>query len=397
MTFPARWTAWAGLLLVVLPGGCTSFISSSGPKADQIIHSPAIMVQNVPQPSEGFALIQIDGAVANRLTSHDQPPRFSPDFVNHPDSSITVGVGDVLQLTIFETGSGGLFIPSDAGSRPGNFVQLPPQQVGQDQDITVPWGGKIKAAGRTTLDIQAEVEGRLGSHALKPQVVVSFVERHANEVSVLGDVGQATRFSMDASGEHVLGAIARAQGPKFPSFESLVTVQRHGTAETALLSEIAADPRQNIPMEPEDVVYVTHEPRYFLAVGATGQTTTLSQLDRRFPFGDKDISLADALARAGGVQDDRANSRAVFLYRYESRATIASLGVNIPPTLPARIPTIYVLDMTDASSFFLANRIAMRNDDTIYVSNAPITDINKVFTLLLPFSESGSFVRSATQ
>jgi polysaccharide export outer membrane protein len=394
MTFSPRWKAWAGALLIVLPAGCTSFISSSGPKLSTIMNSPAIMVQNVPKPTLGFALIRVDSAVASRLTSHDEPPRFSPDFSDQPPSVITVGVGDVLQVTIFETGSGGLFIPSDAGSRPGNFVQLPPQQVGQDEAISVPWAGKIMAAGRTILDIQDEIVRKLSNRALKPQVVVSFAERHANEVSVVGDVMVATRFSMDASGERVLGAIARAQGPKFPTYESLVTVQRDGKAETALLSEIAAHPDQNIPMQSGDVVYVSHEPRYFLAVGATGQTTTLSQLDRRFPFGDENITLSDALARAGGVQDDRANSRAIFLYRYETRATLQHLGVAVPATLPDRIPTIYALDMTDASAFFLANQIAMRNDDTIYVANAPITDINKVFTLLLPFAESASFVRT---
>ncbi len=397
MTFPPLWKACIGVILVVLPTGCTSFIPSSGPKLSEIMTSPAIMVQNQPKPTKGFALVQVDNTIVSRLTSHDEPQRFTGDFVNQSRPDIVVGVGDVLQVTIFETGSGGLFIPSDAGSRPGNFVQLPPQQVGQDQNITVPWAGKIRAAGRSPLAIQADVENKLSSQALKPQVVVSFAERHANDVSVLGEVGLATRFSMDASGERVLGAIARAQGPRFPMYETLVTVQRRGRAETALLSEIAMDPQQNILMEPGDVVYVAHEPRYFLAVGATGQTTTLSQLDRRFPFGDTNISLADALAKAGGLQDDRANARAVFIYRYETRATIQGLGLVVPPTLPNKIPTIYALDMTDAASFFLANRIAMRDGDTIYVSNAPITDINKVLTLLLPFSESASFARTTTQ
>jgi polysaccharide export outer membrane protein len=393
MTFRLGRKAWLGALLMVLPS-CTSFISASGPKLSTIMSSPEIMVRNEPSPHEGFALIQVDSDVANRLVSRDDPQHFSMDMVDTPRPAIGVGVGDVLQVTIFETGSGGLFIPSDAGSRPGNFVALPAQQVGQDGTISVPWAGKIAAAGRTPLQIQTSIQGRLAQRALEPQVVVSFVEHHANEVSVLGEVGLATRFSMDSSGERVLGAIARAQGPRFPMYETLVTVQRHGKAETALLSEIASHPEQNIRMEGGDVVYVAHEPRYFLAVGATGQTTTLSQLDRRFPFGDTELSLADALAKAGGLQDDRANAKAVFVYRYESRDAISNLGLKVPASLPDKIPTIYALDMTDASSFFLANKIAMRNGDTIYVSNAPITDISKVFTLLLPFTQSGSFVRT---
>ena len=68
----------------------------------------------------------------------------------------------------------------------------------------------------------------------------------------------------------------------------------------------------------------------------------------------------------------------MFLYRYETRATLEGLGLHVPATLPDRIPTVYALDLTDASSFFLASRITMRKNDTIYVSNAPITDINRV-------------------
>ncbi len=40
---------------------------------------------------------------------------------------IPLGYGDVVQVAIFEAQSGGLFIPSDAGSRPGNYISLPEQ------------------------------------------------------------------------------------------------------------------------------------------------------------------------------------------------------------------------------------------------------------------------------
>ena len=176
-------------------------------------------------------------------------------------------------------------------------MQSPPQQVGQDRDITVPWAGRIRAAGRTPIQIQTEIQARLAQRAPDPQVLVSVVERHGNDVSVLGDVGLATRFSLASSGERILDAIARAQGPKVPVYESQMTLQRAGRTEIAWLSEIASDPTQNIAIRPGDVIYVSHEPRYFLAVGATGQTTTLSRLDRRFPFGDRELSLADALAK----------------------------------------------------------------------------------------------------
>jgi hypothetical protein len=39
---------------------------------------------------------------------------------------------------IFEAEAGGLFVPSEAGARPGNFVTLPEQIVDSNGNITVP-------------------------------------------------------------------------------------------------------------------------------------------------------------------------------------------------------------------------------------------------------------------
>jgi polysaccharide export outer membrane protein len=384
--------------LTGLLAACNGFIPTSGPARQDIFNSTEIRVQNGdPQARLGFALVHVDGRVTAQLDSQDKAARFSRLMTDVHPPEIRVGVGDVLNVTIFESGSGGLFIPPDAGARPGNYVQIPAQQVGQDGFITVPYAGKIEAAGRTPIEIQSIIETRLRQRALEPQVVVAFAERHANDVSVLGEVTTATRFSMDGSGEHVLGAIARAAGPKYPAYETQVTLQRRGRAETALLSEIAADPAQNISLTAGDVVYVAHEPRYFLAVGATGQTTTLSQLDRRFPFGDSQLTLSDALAKAGGLQDDRADVLGVFLYRTETRATLEKLGLTVPPSMPQTVPTIYALDLSKADSLFLCHQLWMRNGDTIFVSNAPQVDLLKILNLVLPLTESANFARAATR
>jgi polysaccharide export outer membrane protein len=378
--------------------GCSSFISRTGPTYRSIVSSSEIRVEKGrPDAKLGYALVRMDAAVIGALDSQDAPPRFTALLTDQPAPSINVGIGDVLTITVFETGSGGLFIPPDAGSRPGNFVQLPPQQVGQDGNISVPWAGKIKAAGLTPLEIQDAIRAKLAQRALEPQVVVTFTERHANDVSVLGDVNLATRFSMDASGERVLGAIARAGGPHFPDYETLVRLQRNGQVDTALLSEIGNDASQNIRLHAGDTIYVEHKPRYFLAVGATGQTTTLSQLNRRFPFGDEKITLGDALATAGGLQDNNADAQGVFIYRYETHATLASLGLSVPATLPPQVPTVYVLDLTDPAGFFYSRRFWMRDGDTVFASSAPASDLQKFLNLMTPLTTSAEYVKFTTQ
>ena len=76
---------------------------------------------------------------------------------SRPPPRITLGVGDVVSVTIFEPEPGGFFVPSDPGARPGNFVTLPNQIVDTSGNITVPYAGTIRAAGRTPSEVQQAI------------------------------------------------------------------------------------------------------------------------------------------------------------------------------------------------------------------------------------------------
>jgi hypothetical protein len=52
-----------------------------------------------------------------------------------PPPRVTLGIGDVVSVTIFEAKRGGLLIPSESGARPGNFVTLPNQVVDTNGNI----------------------------------------------------------------------------------------------------------------------------------------------------------------------------------------------------------------------------------------------------------------------
>ena len=70
-------------------------------------------------------------------------PNASKVFSRRPPRGITLGIGDIVSVTIFEAEAGGLFLPSEAGARPGNFVTLPEQIVDSNGNITVPYAGTI--------------------------------------------------------------------------------------------------------------------------------------------------------------------------------------------------------------------------------------------------------------
>jgi polysaccharide export outer membrane protein len=210
----------------------------------------------------------------------------------------------------------------------------------------------------------------------------------------LGEVTSATRFALDPGGARILEAIARAGGPKFPAYESMVTLQRNGAIYKALLSEMAQNAQQNVELRPNDVIYVSHEPRYFLALGAIGEGISISPQNRRFTFDDSHIMLADAVAKAGGLVDLQANATGVFIYRMEPRATVVALGIDSHAAMPAMVPTVYLLNLRDPAGYFYASRFAVRHEDVLYISNAPSTDLSKFLDLIVPIANSSAVIRS---
>jgi polysaccharide export outer membrane protein len=383
------------LLLAV--GGCATdtFLAQSGPSRADLVAKAQLRVQPTgPEQELQYALIPLDSASVALLGTDEVPTNFPADPTGQKSADGLIGVADEISITVFESGSGGLFLPREGGTRAGNFVTIPTQQVGKDGTIEMPYAGTLRVAGSSPNAVSAAIQERLANRALEPQVVVSIVDRRAGPVSVLGEVTSATRFALDPGGARILEAIARAGGPKFPAYESMVTLQRNGAIYKALLSEMAQNAQQNVELRPNDVIYVSHEPRYFLALGAIGEGISISPQNRRFTFDDSHIMLADAVAKAGGLVDLQANATGVFIYRMEPRATVVALGIDSHAAMPAMVPTVYLLNLRDPAGYFYASRFAVRHEDVLYISNAPSTDLSKFLDLIVPIANSSAVIRS---
>jgi polysaccharide export outer membrane protein len=305
---------------------------------------------------------------------------------HEPPPVIRIGAGDVVQVTIFESASGGLFIPPEAGVRPGNFVTLPPQEVDRSGTITVPYAGLVPAAGRTAPEVQKDIEQRLAKRAIEPQVLVTLVERNASEVSVVGDVvAVADRFKIRPGGERVLDMISKAKGLKYPGYELFVTLQRGTQRSTIYFPALVNHPQENIYVAPGDTIYVFREQQKFLAIGALGTVGQTSGLTGQFAFEQERLSLNEAIAKAGGLLDFRADPGQVFVYRIEHREMLQRMKVDLSgfPPQQNNIPVVYRANFRDPSSFFFAQSFPMRHRDVIYVSNADSVEVTKFLDYLL--------------
>jgi polysaccharide biosynthesis/export protein len=69
----------------------------------------------------------------------------------------------------------------------------------------------------------------------------------------------------------------------------------------------------------------------------------------------------------------------VFVFRFEPESVARSLRPNSPLIEHGRLtPFVYQLNMKDPNSLFVAQRFPIFNQDVLYISNAPLTDLQKV-------------------
>jgi polysaccharide export outer membrane protein len=315
-----------------------------------------------------YSLIQITPHVIDVLDG--KAPRLNLVFgEGGPSKEIFFGVGDLVGVTIFETASGGLFIPADAGVRPGNFVALPNQQVDSKGNISIPYAGSIRAKGRTQVEVQQAIVEALKDRAIEPQVVVTLIEQRATLISVLGDVNAPTRFPVNQAGERLLDAIAQAGGPKSQGYEEWVMLERDGRRAVTPFGALVWDTQTNVFVRPGDTIFLYREPQTFLALGATSQGM--------INFESWRMSLSEALAKAGGLNDSSADAFNIFLYRGEPVEVAKALGIDTASYPGPVVPVIYALNLRDPSGWFLAKKFEMRNKDVIYIPNSPTYEANK--------------------
>lgn len=358
------------LTLIVALSGCGNFMPVSGPQSWDIKSG-----QNLDIDGLQFANIRLTPETVDIL-GRVEPNGLAGAFTHRkPVPKQTFQIGDVVSVTIFEASAGGLFIPSEAGVRPGNFVALPDQSIDSDGNISVPYAGSVRARNRTPDQVQKDIVDKLRNRAIEPQVVVAMKSQNGGQVSVLGEVNLPARFAATADGDKVLDAITRAGGIKGQGWDMHVMLERTGNRQTVPFVNLIDYPANNVYVQPRDNIYVFRQPQTFLAFGATGQ-------QGQFEFGDWRISLAEAVAKAGGLLDAQGDPAAVFLYRAEPREVAEALGIDVSKYQTRRIPVIYNANLRDPAGFFLATQVRMRNKDILYISNAASVEIVKVLQYL---------------
>ena len=252
---------------------------------------------------------------------------------------------------------------------------LPDKTVDADGTISVPFAGQIKAAGRTPGQLQRDIAGRLKGIAHDPQVLVKLSQNVTSYVTVVGDVASSTRMPLSPRGERLLDALASAGGVKQSVDKVTLQVTRGDTVASLPLQTVIREPRQNVPLRAGDVVTALYQPYSFTALGATGK-------NQEIDFEAQGISLAQALARAGGLQDNRSDAQGVFIFRLEDAAALPWPMKPVRTTIDGKVPVVYRVNLRDPNAFFAAQNFMMENKDLLYVANAPVAELQKFLNVI---------------
>jgi len=199
---------------------------------------------------------------------------------------------------------------------------------------------------------------------------VSVVDQRTSLITVLGDVTRAGRIPAQLTPERIVDTISRAGGTAGPGPDEWVMLERAGRRALSPFGALIYEPANNVYVHPNDIIYVYREPQTYLAFGALGQ-------QQQIPFGTWRITLAEAVAKAGGLQDAAADPASVFLYRGETRDVAEAIGIDASKFQGPIIPVIYNINFRNPGSYFLATTFEMRNKDVIYVSNSVSVEASK--------------------
>ena len=271
-------------------------------------------------------------------------------------------------LTIWENVDDGLLSSEGASA-----TVLEDVQVDGSGFIFVPYAGRIRASGNTPEAIRRIITTKLAEQTPDPQVQVRRIAGDGATVSLIGAIGGQGVFPIERPTRTLSTMLANAGGVTVLPEITQVTVLRGKQRGKIWFQDLYDHPELDIALRAGDRILVEEDSRAFTALGATGAQSLV-------PFEAQTLSALEAIAQVGGLNAATADPKGVFVFRNEP-AEIANfvMGRN---DLQGAQRLVYVLDLTQPNGMFQARDFVIRDGDTLYVTEAPFTQWNKVIGAL---------------
>jgi polysaccharide biosynthesis/export protein len=322
-----------------------------------------------------YIVVDVNESIATVVSSSmDVTPQFFADTRQTP---VIIGVGDTVQISIVSSSETGFLDFTTASIAPISTTTLPPQTVRESGTLNVPPIGRIRVDGQSIQSLETLLERRLGEVLIEPSVIVELVDRQSARVNVVGQVAGGGAIPLTEVNTRLIDVIVAAGGPSGRTEDVIVRLSRRGQTRSVTLQQLYEHPRFNIIVQAGDVIALEAADRKFTVLGTTGNQT--------LRFDEQDVTLAEALSLAGGLQSPRSDRTGVFLYRRVPRDVLASIGADVTQLPGNEITTIFRFDFSDPAVLFTANEFDVADGDILYIAESANEQISTVLSTLTNF------------
>ena len=352
-TFPWR-QGLLGLALPLLLAGC----QAPGMKFDTQPTEVQTQVQQVQMNGQEVTLRPLNPETVKAFGARPAVQGFEELLVARPEP-YRVGPEDVLLVTVWDHPE--LTMPlgqyrTDAAT---GLV------VGEDGQFFYPYIGRVKVSGLTVIQVRDLLTAKLDKVLQKPQVDVKVLSYRSQKVYVGGEVKAPAVYNVTDIPFTLAEAVNRAGGFLPTADQSRVVVSRGDRTWTLDFLELMAQGNRigQVLLKDGDSVHVYHRdeaPVYLL-----GELNKPGSV----PAYNGKLSLAQALSEAGGIANQSADARSIYVFRRGK----AENAVDV-----------FHLDAYNPVAMVLADRFALQPRDVVYVDAGPLVRWNRVISLILP-------------
>ena len=336
---------------IVMLGGCMGqHLSTGETPRDNLIQTGEVRV--VPITPELVA--------HNAVGMHAQ--QIPAELLAYKPDAYHVQPGDTLLVTVWDHPE----LTAPAGSQQQTVANG--RQVHQDGSFFFPYAGKVNVSGMSVEQVRSALTKKLSKYLNDPQVDVNVIG-NGSKVSMQGAFTDTSPQDITIVPLTLAQAVGRAGINATQADISGLVLVRDGKSyrldQDALYRDGNIVP--DIYLKPGDQLYLPFNDRKEVYV--VGEVTKPQAIN----FKTTDMTLTQALGRAGGLDPTTSKASAVYVIR----------GMQAMPQTPG---TVYHLNASSPVAFVLADRFLLQPGDVVFVGPAGITRWNRFMTQLLPFS-----------
>lgn len=294
-------------------------------------------------------------------------------------SEYRLGPGDVINVVVWNHPE----LTSPAGPATAQSAEEAGRLVRADGTVFYPFVGVTKVAGLTAEEVRTQFQTALTKVLTDPQVDVRVVSYRSQRVVVTSDLGTSCIVPitdkpvtvLDALGQCVVATPAGTEQGAFYYTTAILTrgndsqvvdlaaLYRGGSSEAGVLALKDGD-RLHFVDNRANRVFMLGEIKEQVAV--------------TMPV--KGLSLADAIADAGGLNLDTVNAGRIYVIR-----GFVDDMQNADGKLQTHLePVIYQLNAKSIDALLLADQFPLRPRDVVFVSSATLVNWNRALAQIIP-------------